>query len=57
MKFIIYKVKNGFLLTVQHGKKMTSYIFQATERIRMLAHIDKLLGDDPAEQLETEKND
>ena len=54
MKFVIYKVENGFLLNVHTGKTQKSYVFSPTERMRMLAHIDSLLGEEPSEVPEGE---
>lgn len=47
MKFIIFKVKNGYLMNVTRNKKITSYVFVPKERLTMLAMIDSFLGEDP----------
>ena len=56
MKFIIYKVNNGYLLNTYIKDKTSSYIFTLDERVRMFAYIDKLLGKDPYDQKEQEEN-
>jgi hypothetical protein len=48
-KFVIYVVQNGFLLNITTGKVAKSYVFSPTERMKMLAHIDMMLGDEPEE--------
>jgi len=48
MKFTIYRVRNGYLLNIVYGpKRVESYVYDETQRMRMLAVIDKVLGDEP----------
>ena len=47
MKFIIYKVTNGYLLNIHIGKKSESRVYMVTERMTMFAYIDKLMGNEP----------
>ena len=47
MKFVIFKVKNGYLLNIYRGKITESYIYTIYERMTMFAHIDKILGEEP----------
>jgi hypothetical protein len=46
-QFKIYECKNGFLLNIYIGQRSESWVFKVDERMRMLAHIDKLLGEEP----------
>jgi hypothetical protein len=47
LKFTIWKIQNGFLLNVTQRKVTKSYIYTFKERMVMLAHIDKVLGEEP----------
>jgi len=56
MKFTIFTLEEGrFLLNVQYStKKIKCYGFTEHERMKMLALIDKILGEEPEEALATE---
>jgi len=55
MKFVLWTVQNGFLLNVTRGQNAKSYVFKLDERMKMLAYIDKLLGEDPYEERKEEE--
>ena len=57
MKFVIYKVQNGYLLNVISGKYSKSYVYNLKERMTMFAFIDKLCGEEPPGSVGMEEED
>lgn len=52
MKFIIFKVENGFLLNIHYSSKKTeSYVYTPRERMTMFAKIDQLCGAEPPDSI------
>lgn len=58
MKFTIYKVQNGYLLTIVYSKgHHKSFVYKETERMTMLAKVDSQCGEEPEDAIGKELED